>query len=552
MAISVGLQIDAHALKAVVLNGSETSARIVDVIVEKLDGSQETDIVSLVEGVFSKHKLPRGNVVASIRALDCVMRDCVVPFKTEQQINSTIKYQAESYFHGVAVDELIVQYSKYGENEAGSRLLVTGVKKAVVERRLGLLGEVGVDPVSVDLDLAALANAYIAAGVCREHKLVVLVDIEANNLRIAVLENGQLRTARSIRKRFGERKSDKAKDGSERLPVVILDDGNDEDSFTLEDSGITSMERDSYLSGVFREIDKTVALCNSDESVDFMCLTGSACALPGIEDMFEDYFEVEVRKIDFGKPYGGLPSGVPDISAKAVVPLGLALKGLGVDAIGMDFRQEEFVFQGRFEKVKRGLACTLCLTFVLSFLYAFHLKQELRVKRTRLQSVKLVQQHLYTVLFPLFNDPLKEKVHKDPLVPFNPTKPHATDWPKALSLEYDRLATLFGNQLTKKSVKQSAIDILREFAFYKAKVKLPIEVTRARISQDATRIHCVSPQQSAAVAITRELQESKLFKSTHERIARKDDLWEFDVVLELYSEEEMEALAEKAKESSGE
>lgn len=529
MATSVGIQIDAHAIKAVVLTGNENSAKVKQFVVEKLDGSQgpDGDIVSVLQSFFTKHKIPSSNVSVSLRALDCVLRDCSVPFTKEAQIQQMIKFQAESYLHSVSIDDLIIQYSKYAELENESRLLLAGIKKGFVERRLGLLQEVGVDPVSVDLDVAALSNAYLAAGVTREHKLVVVVDIEANNLRIAIIENGKLRTARSIRKRFGER-AQKAQDdtgGSARLPVVILDEGDDEDSFTLEDSNITSMERESYLSGVFREIDKTVALCNSDEVVDFMCLTGASCALPGIEDMFEDFFEVEVRKVDLTKVYATPKTQAADLSLLGAVPLGLALKGLGVDNMGMDFRQEEFIFQGRFEKLKKGMACSLCLLFVMCFLYAFGLKQELRVKKQRLAGVKLMQEHVYTVLFPVTDDPLGEQVHKEPLVRNN--------WFVATTKEYDRLAGLFGNTLTKKAVNQSGIDILREFARFKEKCKYDIQITNARIGQDVSRIHCVTSTRNSYIFLLRELEASTMFKSKYERLTAKDGRFEFDIVLKL-------------------
>jgi Tfp pilus assembly PilM family ATPase len=536
MSTSVGLQIDAHAIKAVVLVGNEKSAKVKSFVIEKLDGSQgpDGDIVSILQRFFTDHKIPTANVNVSIRALDCVLRDCSVPFIKEAQIEQTIKFQAESFFHSVSIDDLIIQYSKYAEIDTSSRLLVAGIKKGHVERRLGLLEEVGVDPVAVDLDVAALTNTYHSAGVTRNHKLVVIVDIEANNLRIVIIENGQLRTARSIRKRFGERaqKAREESGGSSRLPVVILDEGDDEDSFSLEDSNITSMERESYLSGVFREVDKTVALCNSDEAIDFMCLTGASCTLPGIEDMFEDYFEVEVRKVDLTKIYQVGKGKLADLSMLGAVPLGLALKGLGVDSTGMDFRQEEFLFQGRFEKLKKGLACSLCLVFMMCFLYAFGLKQELRVKKERLKGVKILQEHIYTVLFPVFDDPLGEQMvhHKEPLVRNN--------WSLALKKEYERLANLFGGSLTKKAVNESAIDILREFGRLKALGPKDVQVTSARISQDQSRIHCVSPRRESRIYLIRKLNISKMFVAEAQRVTNKGGNVEFDVVLKLIVKKE--------------
>ena len=472
-----------------------------------------------------------------MRAVDCILRDVAVPFTKDALIAQTIKFQAETAFHSVSIDDFIIQYSKYAEGENKSRLLVAGCKKNKVERRLGMLEELKIDPVHLDLDVAALATTYHQLGVAADHRMVVIVELEANNLSIAVLEDGKLRTARSIRKRFGERRKGQKDEGeSARLPVVILDDdGGDEDSFALEDSGITSVERESILAGIFREIDKTITLTQSDESVDFMCITGASAKLPGIEEMFEEHFEVEVRKVELEKHFSsGSLSG--DLTHQGAVPLGLALKGLGADPWGMDFRQEEFIYQGRFEKLKKGLACTMTILFLMCFLLAFGLKQDLRVKVERRSGVNILQRHIYTVMFPApppppGTDPAEWPDYKQPLS-------DRGGWSRALTDEYDRLANVFGGAVTKKAVNQSALDILKEFSDHKARCKVKIDVARARITQDATRINCVSDQEAAHIALVRELEKSEMFTARSERITRKDGQFRFDVVIKLKVEEE--------------
>jgi len=536
LAVSVGLEIGSRSIKALVLSGNEKSAKVKDYVVEKLDSGKgvEEDIVTLLEGLFRTHKLPRSNVLVSMRALDCVMRDVAVPFIKDAQIRSTIKFQAENYFHSLSIDDYLIEYHKYAEDESKSRLFVAGIKKSQVERRLALLEEIQVDPVAIDLDVAAVYNSYRHAGLFQDRRLVVIVDMESDRLRLVVVENGELRTARSIRKRLEER-GKKVKDESgesARLPVVILDDEDEEDSFSLEDSGISSIERDSYLHSVFREIDRTVALAQSDEEVDFIILTGASCGLPGIEEMFEEHFEVEARRVvDFGSSVGGVKGNEP-LALGGSVALGLALKGLGVDYGGMDFRQEEYVYQGRFEQLKQGLACALCLAFVLCFLVAFGLKQELRVKKERFAGVKLMQEHVFTVLFPSVDDP--SRTHRAPIVPGN--------WLFSTRKEYDRLADFYGGAVAKKAINESAIDILREFSSFKARCPTRIEVMRARVSQDQTRIRCVSLLQNAPIDLNRVLQSSTMFESHPERIQSKKagrdgkpDRWEFDMVLELKS-----------------
>lgn len=538
MAISLGLDIDAQAIKMVVLSGNEKGAKIKNFIVEKLDakGGPNSDLVAVVQRLFEQHSLPTGNVIMSVRAIDCLLRDITVPFLEKKQIDQTIKFQAEQTFHSQSIDDFVVQYNKYMEQDGKSKLFVAGAEKSLIEQRLGLMAEVGVDPAAIDLDVSALANTYQAAGLTEDRKLVVVVDIEANHMRLAVIEDGKLRTARSIRKRFGDRKKKKQDEGeSARLPVVILDedeDIDDEESFNLEDSNITAVERDSYLNGLFREIDRTVAMSRSEESVDFIILTGASCALPGIEEMFEEHFEVEVRKIDLGKAFPGGRIAGGNVSLQGSVALGLALKGIGVDFSAMDFRREEYAYQGRFEKLKKGLACTLCLAFVMCFLFAFGLKQEWQVKKQRLAGVKLLQQHLYTVLFPDFQSDEVGRDYKPPI--------SKRGWMASVQEEQQRLSNIYGGTLAKKAIKESAINVLREFCLRKRDCKVPIEVTTANITQKQTRIHCVSPRVGADIELRRTLQESKMFEARSERNTEKEGVFEFDIVLELIEQKEDE------------
>jgi type II secretory pathway component PulL len=81
--------------------------------------------------------------------------------------------------------------------------------------------------------------------------------------------------------------------------------------------------------------------------------------------------------------------------------LGLALKGIGYDLAGIDFRKEEFAFQGRYEKAKKGVACTLVLLFLFFFALAYRYQLvELPRLQAKLGRLQTYQQDIYLKLFP--------------------------------------------------------------------------------------------------------------------------------------------------------
>lgn len=562
MAVGVGLEVTANVVKIAILEGGSRGVRLRDFVVRKLDGARkgeegaapEADVVSVVRDLLKRHKVPLQNVVASLRCQDAVVREITVPFTRDDQIQKTIKFQAENYFHSVSIDDLIIEYLKFGEGEGKSKLLVAGVRKSLIDRKLRLLEECGVDPVALDLDVAALYNAYADAKVFEKAGVVLIVEIEQDTLKLAVVEDGRLRAARAIRIRTGSirvsgrspkesgRQSDSDvgpaqdthADDSSRLPVVILDD--DEAAFSLEDSGISETEREDYLSRIFMEIDRTVGAIRLPRPLDLICLTGASCALDGIEETFAEHFEVKATRVDLGARLGSKEDkkqkGETSVSLQGATAVGLALKAVGVDHTGLDFRKEEFSQQGKLEPFKRGAACTLCLLFAIAFVTAFGYKQDLREKRARLDGVKTVHEALYTILFPSMDGP---GPHRD--------EPVKGDWYQSILYEQRRLSELYGGATNPiRGGTLSALEVLKEFGEAKAKVPAQwgIEVERIRVDPrddggSLSTFSCTSPNQQAAIVLEQQFKDSQLV-TANSRETRQDprtQKWVFDVVVKV-------------------
>lgn len=554
MTLSCGLEVGANVIKVAILDGNARGAKLVDFVVRKLDAAkkgEEADVVSVVKDIVKKHRVPVGNVIASVRAQDAVMREIVVPFTRDEQISKTIKFQAENYFHSTSIDDLVIEWLKFAELEGKSKLLVAGVKKAHIERRLRFLEECGIDPVAIDLDVAALYNAYHDAGVFEGKGLVLCVEVEADTLRIALVEDGKLRVGRAIRVRTGSirvdrrarSKSDEGRisdegqistEDSARLPVVILDD---DEGFSLEDSQVTEEEREDFLGKIFLEIDRTVASVAQRRPLELICLTGASCALEGIDKIFEEHFEVAAQRVDLASRFGvkdNKTKGETSLSLQGVTAVGLALKGLGVDAAGMDFRQEEFRFRGKYEGLKKGTACALCLLFTLTFVFAFGLKQKLKERRNTLEGVKHMQEMVYTVLFPELNTNDPGVQHRQPSDPN-----HYYD---SLMHERERLDQVYGAGGAQTGGNTSALVVLREFAAAKARLgpQWGIEMIRAQRISGLEGVQSVftleAPGESSGIELERQFAQSTVCEG-HVQTAAADPThggkWRIEFVVTL-------------------
>src|SRR4029079_9580398 len=90
------------------------------------------------------------------------------------------------------------------------------------------------------------------------------------------------------------------------------------------------------------EIRRSLSSVLLDGKIDAIWLTGSGSAAPGLEAALGAAFEVPVRPLDVLPDVDHtLP---PELTQFVAVPIGLGLKALGHDPLGLDFRQEEFKF----------------------------------------------------------------------------------------------------------------------------------------------------------------------------------------------------------------
>ena len=456
---------------------------------------------------------------------------------------------------------MIIEYHKFDETEGKSRLLVAGLKKSHVERKLSMLAENDLDPESLDLDVAALYNAYHCVGLFDDKNVVLLVDVEADMLKVLLVEQGRMRAARSVRMRLGvmvarggksgstsraaaARRSGQVRGGSQsgdpevsdegmeppakessRLPVVILDEG-DSDGFRLEDSQITEVERENYLQKIFLEIDRTLASSHNADELDMIALTGASSALKGIETLFEEHFEVPAKRVPLGESVAVAPSGLnaEELDFQGGIALGLALKSLGHDAAGMDFRKEEFVFQGRFEKVRRVLACTLCLAFLAVFLVAYSLKTEVGRLNDRHLGIVRQQQKIIQTLFPTLQ------------------VAEGRDYFRAFDEEHQRLREKYGGiQDVNQVLKLSALDVLAEYCRGQAPFKDKVSIRQLNLNQDRSTVSGDCADNTGAQSIENAVNaRSKLIVARTRRTSRDDKTgrWYFEIELAVREPED--------------
>lgn len=362
MARSVGVELTDSSVRLLWLDHGGKKSRILQFheapIPAEGDAPWEARASAALREAFAASKIPRSNVVASIDSGEAILREISLPFKGDEQIRKTVRFEMESQIHNYTIEQLVVAFYKTGESEKGSLLLGAALPKASVEKRLQVFQDAGVDPAALDLDACAVFNAMLQAGAIDTDDPHLLVYGTSKFTKLILVEQKTPRSIRTIRFSMPSAEPGPGSPGAlpaegQRPLVEIL---AKEISRFLLASAASATPAHILLSGAF-------------EDQQAASMLESATRLP-----VRTFNLLEAVEHPFPEPRR-------EVSARLGVALGLALKGAGSDALGMDFRQEEFSYRKKFEAIKTTGLVTLELVVVMlaaAALYFYFRRDEVR------------------------------------------------------------------------------------------------------------------------------------------------------------------------------
>ncbi|MHC4663091.1 MAG: type IV pilus biogenesis protein PilM [Planctomycetota bacterium] len=395
----IGLDVGKYSIKAAVVDGSAKSPRVRDFFVtprpDEVPGETESEQLEfLIREFFLEHRgLSHGNVIIALGEGSTVVRSFTVEFTKDEQIRETIRFNAEPHFHLLTMEEVILQYRKVGIEEGRSRIYAAVAKKRDLRETLDVMQKAGIDPVMLDLNLAAIANAVQpclpgngspAAGLPEQDgdeslpepdpsgengdPFSLVMDLGASAVRFIIFRRSNF---------FGTRVF------QTRVPSGA-------------DSEI------AYTKKVALEVKRTMATLPPGHPLERIMITGGISLRESILPLLREELDVPAEKLDLASAFRMAldEDRSAELNALGAVAIGLAAKGLGKDLLGFDYRCGPFQYVKKFDKIKKGLACTACLLFVIVFLwtYATQLKLGMRRNEKRVAGQKLTD--IFKTLLP--------------------------------------------------------------------------------------------------------------------------------------------------------
>lgn len=277
-----------------------------------------------------------GDAVISISGHSSVIiKKITIPLMTEDELNVSIKYEAEQHVP-FDINDVDIDFQILGPRpdiEGQMDVILIAAKKAVIKEYCDVVKQSGITPVIVDADLFALSNMcevnYDVAG-----KNIALVNVGASATNINILQNGFPVFTRDSAIGCNhytetlERGLDVSREDAERLKM-----GRSVEGIAPVDVQIAvNSASEEIIAEVYRSFEFFRSSV-SEEDISKIILSGGGALIKGFHEMLAERLGIEV---EIAEPFKKIrmqdkldASYLKDIAPMAAVAVGLALRRVG-------------------------------------------------------------------------------------------------------------------------------------------------------------------------------------------------------------------------------
>ncbi|PLX75451.1 MAG: pilus assembly protein PilM [Desulfuromonas sp.] len=341
----IGIDIGSSAVKIVHLKESKGRFELATLGMSLLPPEAIVDnaimdsstIVEVVKGLVESLKIKTKNVATSISGHSVIIRKIQMPIMTEEEMESSIKWEAEQYIP-FEISEVNLDFQQLGPDENDNSMvnvILVAAKKDFVNDYVALFKECGLEPLVMDIDCFAVENVFETSYGMAEEEVVALIDMGASSMNVNVLKNGASVFTRDIQvggnvyneeiqKRLGVdgETADKLKFGTE------VDD--------IEPERVSEIIEDA-TENLAQELQRSIdffAATTADEKVQKVYITGGVSKIPSVKPALESRLGVAVEHID---PWRQIAHNEKDFDPEYLntmgpvytVAVGLAMRRMG-------------------------------------------------------------------------------------------------------------------------------------------------------------------------------------------------------------------------------
>jgi type IV pilus assembly protein PilM len=334
---SIGLDIGSGFVKVVEVDHSGDQPEVVRVAMRPLapDAIVEGEIMDYglvseaVQGLFQDLGLKGAEVVTAIGGHDVIIKKIELDRMKEADAREVIRWEAEQHvpfdIKSVELDFQILDPQGSGPQ---MQVLLVAAKRELVDNKVGLLQDAGVNPVVIDIDAFALHNAF-------EHNypdaldgILALVNVGHETTNVNILENGIPIVTRDIP--FGSRKIREDLQRERGLTAEQAEDVVQARETVHDLASFVESSADEVAVGIERA--SAFLMTREDgDSVGRIFLSGGGARIPSMAETLGRRMGVPTQLVNSFERTPVRPGAAGDISIDEaapmlLLPLGLALR----------------------------------------------------------------------------------------------------------------------------------------------------------------------------------------------------------------------------------
>ncbi len=334
---SIGLDIGSGFVKVVEVDHSGAQPEVVRVAMRALlpDAIVEGEIMDYglvsdtVRGLFQEMGVKGAEVVTAIGGHDVIIKKIQMDRMKESDAREVIRWEAEQHVpFDIKSVELDFQILNPHEEGMQMEVLLVAAKRELVDNKVGLLQDAGINPIIIDVDAFALHNAFEHNYPDSRDGIIALVNVGHETTNVNILENGIPILTRDIP--FGSRR---IREDLQRERGLTAEQAEDvvQARETVDDlERFVDASADEIAVGIERA--SAFLMTREDgESLGKIFLSGGGARVPGMVESLAKRMNVETHLVN---PFERVPvrpgaaggMSIEEAAPMLLLPLGLALR----------------------------------------------------------------------------------------------------------------------------------------------------------------------------------------------------------------------------------
>ena len=357
---SVGLDIGSHSVKAVVLESSGDSHKLLNFAIRELDPGVIVDgdivnrdaVVSAIKDVINQVGVKSGNrhIYSAVSGRSVIVRRIPMEQMSVEEASQAIQWEAEQHIP-FRIDEVSLDFKIINPEISPGQMevLLVAAKKDVVDLHRGIIEEAGLTPASVELEQFSLQRAYLSAYAEHEEvsECVTILNIGAEVTNMVIVRNGLPSFTRDLS--IGGSRFIEALQRAIGVEYEIADEilkGNVPSDVYEEEVHSTIVRVIDELSTSIRRSFITYQASGEDTRIDRMFISGGCSLIDGLTDILSEQHGLPVEHF---APFRNMtiPEDIIPLDEREVleavlsVSTGLAIRGyetglIDINILGMD------------------------------------------------------------------------------------------------------------------------------------------------------------------------------------------------------------------------